>query len=116
MARRALQCAAVDQGAPKRQELWKQVKWLDDNRKITAQQRVWADAARWVGNHGAHDTEPNVLAGQPTITNVTKDDAEDTSEGFLRGLEPEHAGCEMLQLPFAKLRLLDVEPHDRRLD
>lgn len=77
MARRALQCATVEQGAPSGQ-LWQQIKWLDDNRKITSQQREWADAARWVGNHGAHDTEPNVSAGQPAISSVTKDDAEDT--------------------------------------
>jgi hypothetical protein len=41
---------------------------------------------------------------------------EDASEGLLRCLEPEHAGCETLQLPFAELRLLDVEPHDRGLN
>jgi hypothetical protein len=77
MARRALQCAAIEQGAPKG-KLAEQIKWLDDNRKITAQQRQWADAARWVGNHGAHDTEPNVPAGQPVITDVTHEDASDT--------------------------------------
>ena len=74
MARRSLQCAAVEQGAPAGQ-LWKQIKWLDDNRKITAQQREWADAARWVGNHGAHDTEPDLGAGKAVITAVTEDDA-----------------------------------------
>jgi hypothetical protein len=31
-------------------------------------------------------------------------------------LEPEHAGREMLQLPFAELWLLDVEPYDGGLD
>ncbi len=41
---------------------------------------------------------------------------EDASEGLLRCLEPEHAGSEMLQLPFAELRLCDVEPHDRVFD
>lgn len=80
MARRALQCAAVEQGATKGDALWKQIKWLDDNRKITAQQRDWADAARWVGNHGAHDTEPKVSQGNPVITNVDRDDAQDTLE------------------------------------
>lgn len=78
MARRALQCAAIEQGAPKEKKLWEQIKWLDENRKITAQQRQWADAARWVGNQGAHDTEPNVPAGQPVITEVTLEDASDT--------------------------------------
>lgn len=79
MARRALQCAAVEQGAPSG-KLATQIKWLDDNRKITTAQRQWADAARWVGNHGAHDTEPNVAEGQPVITNVTEEDARATVE------------------------------------
>jgi hypothetical protein len=78
MARRALQSATVEQGAPKGGKLWEQIKWLDDNRKITSQQRAWADAARWVGNHGAHDTEPDVPAGVPVITEVMEEDAGDT--------------------------------------
>jgi HEPN domain-containing protein len=78
MARRALQSAAVEQGAPKGKKLWEQIKWLDEDRKITQQQRRWADAARWVGNHGAHDTEPDVASGAPVITDVAQDDAEDT--------------------------------------
>jgi hypothetical protein len=82
MARRALQCAAVEQGAPVGRDwpLWKQIKWLDDNRKVTTQQREWADAARWVGNHGAHDTEPDVANGKPVITDVSADDAHATVE------------------------------------
>lgn len=79
MARRALQCAAVEQGAPSG-ELRRQIKWLDDNRKITAAQREWADVARWVGNQGAHNTEPNVAAGLPVITGVAEDDARATVE------------------------------------
>ena len=80
MARRSLQCAAVALGSPTGGEwpLWRQIKWLDDSRKITPEQREWADAARWVGNHGAHDTEPNVAAGQAVITDVTEEDAKDT--------------------------------------
>lgn len=77
MARRALQCAAVEQGAPGTDPLWKQIKWLDDNRKITPQQRRWADAARWVGNEGAHDAAHSV-AGQPVVTGVSKEDATET--------------------------------------
>jgi hypothetical protein len=77
MARRALQCSAVERGAPTA-KLWEQIKWLEENRKITPEQRQWADAARWVGNHGAHDTEPNVAAGSAVITDVTEDDAKDT--------------------------------------
>ncbi len=79
MGRRALQCACIERGAPAGQ-LHVQIKWLDDNRKITTEQRLWADAARWVGNHGAHDTEPNVAAGLPVITEVTKTDATETVE------------------------------------
>lgn len=78
MARRALQCSAVEQGAPKGKRLGDQIKWLGDNHKITAQQREWADAARWVGNHGAHDTEPDVGSGNPVITDVSQEDAEAT--------------------------------------
>jgi hypothetical protein len=80
MARRALQCSAVEQGVPTGKDwpLWKQIKWLDDNRKITTQQREWADAARWVGNQGAHDTEPDVALGKPVITDVTEEDARAT--------------------------------------
>jgi len=58
----------------------KQIKWLDDNRKIATPQREWADAARWVGSHGAHDTDPDVGAGKPVITAVTEDDARATVE------------------------------------
>lgn len=80
LARRALQCATVERGAPKGDPLWKQIRWLDDNRKITPEQREWADAARWVGNDGAHGTEPNVAAGQPVIVGVTEEDAKATVE------------------------------------
>jgi len=58
--------------------LWQQIEWLDENRKITSAQRSWADAARWVGNHGAHDTEPDVASGQPAISSVTAEDAAQT--------------------------------------
>jgi hypothetical protein len=80
MARRALQCAAVQQGAPAGQKLWQQIKWLDDNRKITAPQREWADVARWVGNNGAHNTEPGIADGQPVIVDVIEEDARATLE------------------------------------
>jgi hypothetical protein len=41
---------------------------------------------------------------------------DDASECLLGCSKAEHAGCEMAQLSFAELRLLDVEPHDRGLD
>lgn len=80
MARRALQCAAVEQGAPTGRDwpLWRQIEWLDNNRKITADQRRWADVARWVGNDGAHNTEPAVANGDPVIVGVGEGDARDT--------------------------------------
>ena len=78
MARRALQTAAIELGAPKGMKLWEQIKHLADNHLITAPQKDWCDAARWVGNHGAHDTEPDVKGGVIAITNVDKVDAEDT--------------------------------------
>lgn len=78
MARRALQTAAVQQGAPKGKKLWQQIADLDDRRIITPAQRKIADAARWVGNHGAHDTEPDVASGAVVITEVTEEDAKDT--------------------------------------
>lgn len=78
MARRALQCAAVEQGASKGKLLWQQIQELDEKRIITAKQRKWAEAARWIGNHGAHDTEPKTADGDPVITEVTKEDANDT--------------------------------------
>jgi Domain of unknown function (DUF4145) len=78
MARRALQCATVEQGAPRGQNLWQQIAWLDDNRKITLDQRRWADVARWVGNDGAHNTEPAIAEGDAVIVGVTQKDAEDT--------------------------------------
>lgn len=78
MARRALQTAAVNLGAPKGQQLWQQIKHLADSHLITGPQKTWADAARWVGNHGAHDTEPDVKNGVVAITEVTDDDAKAT--------------------------------------
>jgi hypothetical protein len=57
MARRALQSACIEQGAPHGHTLAQQIAWLDQNRKITEDQRRWCDAARWIGNDGAH---PNI--------------------------------------------------------
>ncbi len=78
MARRALQTAAVQQNAPKGKKLWQQIEDLETRRIITPTQRKIADAARWVGNHGAHDTEPDVASGAVVITDVTEDDAKET--------------------------------------
>ena len=78
MARRALQTAAVEIGAPKGKNLGVQIKYLEDNHLITTPQKNWCEAARWVGNHGAHDTEPDLQSGVVVITEVGKDDAEET--------------------------------------
>jgi hypothetical protein len=59
MARRALQCAAVEEGAPKGEQLWAQLQDLLKRGVIVKNMYDWAEAARWVGNHGAHDTEPD---------------------------------------------------------
>jgi hypothetical protein len=83
MARRALQNAAVEQGAPRKREngrdvsLWAQLNWLKTKARITHQQWVYADAVRWIGNHGAHDEEPELRDDDIlTITDVTAEDAE----------------------------------------
>jgi|GEM_PF-1196686 len=78
MARRALQCAAVQQGASAGLPLRKQIHWLDENGKITKSQRKWADAARWIGNEGAHENGPEIVDGQPIVTGVEREDAVDT--------------------------------------
>ncbi len=78
MARRALQSAAVAQGAPAEKKLWQQIKWLEEHRKITLDQKNWSEAARWVGNHGAHDTEFDAARGTVVVTDVTEADAGET--------------------------------------
>lgn len=112
MARRALQCAAVEQGAQTGKEwpLWKQIKWLDENRKITPSQHQLADAARWVGNHGAHDTEPDVGAGQPVITNVTDEDARDTIQLVEHLFETLYVAPKLAQDQLAKRGKLGEPP------
>lgn len=112
MARRALQCAAVQQEAPtgKAWPLWKQIAWLDENRKITPTQRQLADAARWVGNHGAHDTEPDVAAGQPVITNVTDGDARDTIQLVEHLFETLYVAPKMAEAQLAKRGKLSGGP------
>lgn len=75
MARRALQCAAVERGAPEDKRLWQQIAWLDEKRVITDKQRKWAEAVRWIGNHGAHETDAGTSQGGPFITAVTEADA-----------------------------------------
>jgi hypothetical protein len=64
MARRALQCAAVQQGATPGKKLWEQTQELLRSGAITKSMYEWTEAARWVGNHGAHDTEPDANGRQ----------------------------------------------------
>lgn len=78
MARRAMQSAAIEKGAAKKQ-LVKQVAELADQGKITLDLKEWADVVRWVGNDAAHP------GGQP----VTREDAEEVlmlAEQFLHVL------------------------------
>jgi hypothetical protein len=83
MARRALQNAAVQQGAPRVRPnghplpLALQLKWLVNEARITHQQWRYAEAVRYIGNHGAHTEEPDVRDDDIlTITDVTAEDAE----------------------------------------
>jgi hypothetical protein len=78
MARRAMQSAAIEKGATKKQ-LSDQVAELTNCGKITLDLKEWADAVRWVGNDAAHP------GGQP----VVKEDAEEVlklAEQFLHVL------------------------------
>ncbi len=56
--------------------LWQQVQELPKANVIRRQIYDWAEAARWIGNHGAHDTEPDTSNGKLGVTNVTKGDAD----------------------------------------
>jgi hypothetical protein len=78
MARRAMQSAALDQGATK-DKLSEQISELAKRGKITADLSEWANAVRYVGNDAAHP------GGEP----VTEDDAKavlDLAEQFLHVL------------------------------
>lgn len=109
MARRALQCSAVERGAPSG-KLWEQIRWLESNRKITPEQKQWADAARWVGNHGAHDTEPNVAGGAAVITDVTEEDAKATIQLVEHLFETLYVATKIAQEQLAKRGKLPQPP------
>ncbi len=53
MARRAIQAAALEKGAPDR-SLVEQIDWLEEQRLITPQMKQVAHAIRLAGNVGAH--------------------------------------------------------------
>lgn len=53
MARRAMQSAAIEKGATKKQ-LVEQIAELAAAGKITVDLKEWADVVRWVGNDAAH--------------------------------------------------------------
>jgi hypothetical protein len=81
IARRAVQAAALEQGAPDN-KLQHQIDWLDDQRKITPQMREMAHEIRLSGNDGAHP-------GKDGLQDVGKDQAEAVLaflEDFLRHL------------------------------
>jgi hypothetical protein len=66
MARRAVQMACREKGAPKG-DLVNQINHLAQSGIITKDLAEWATVVRWIGNDGAH---PNAL-------DVAPDDAED---------------------------------------
>ena len=57
MARRAIQRASVDRGAPGDRKLHAQIDHLADQGTITSEMKSWAHAIRDVGNDGAHPPE-----------------------------------------------------------
>jgi len=77
MTRRALQGAAIEQGAPAgpNDKLWKQIAWLKTNGKITETQFKNANTTRFIGNDGAHPTQTD--DGEDEVRNVDRDDASD---------------------------------------
>jgi hypothetical protein len=78
MARRAMQSAAIEKGASKKQ-LVEQIAELASKGQITVDLKEWADVVRWVGNDAAH----------PGGDAVTREDAEQVlklAEQFLHVL------------------------------
>ncbi len=78
LARRAMQSAAIDKGATKK-NLAEQMAELQIKGTITVDLREWTDVVRWVGNDAAH----------PGSEDVTEDDAKDIlslAEQFLHVL------------------------------
>lgn len=52
--------------------------WLQENGHITKVQRTSTEASRWLGNHGAHENEPEVDEhGEPYVAAVSQEDGED---------------------------------------
>jgi hypothetical protein len=99
MARRALQGGAIAQGAPTGKRvsgkgyytLAEQIAYLDEKRKITQQQREWAQAVRYVGNDGAHveDDEPfDELAAVEAVDEKDANQVIDLTETLLEALYP----------------------------
>jgi hypothetical protein len=79
LARRAIQAACVDKGAPEDKKLVDQISHLVTTGVVTKDLKTWADEVRYAGNDGAH----------PKDTAVSQDDAEDIlklAEQFLHVL------------------------------
>jgi len=68
MARRALQQAAEDTGAPKKDNLVNQIQWLFDQGFIDKATKNLADGVRYFGNYGAHPQDD-------LLAQVTQDNA-----------------------------------------
>lgn len=82
MVRRVIQGTCVHQGAPE-DKLHKQIDWLLEQRIITAKQKTWTDAVRWLGNHGAHPSKEEVDAGKSPLDKNEVEKALKIAEQFL---------------------------------
>lgn len=82
MARRVIQGACVHQGAD-HGNLVTQTEWLLSNHLITAKQKTWMDAVRWLGNMGAHPNKEEVAAGGNAVDADTVRAAVEVAEQFL---------------------------------
>jgi hypothetical protein len=102
MARRAVQAAALEQGAPDK-KLQLQIDWLDEERKITPQMREMAEEIRLSGNDGAHPDKDG-------LKDVDREQAEAVLiflEDFLRHLYQVPARLER-----ARAKVVDASPSE----
>lgn len=74
MFRRAVQSACLDKGAPKRDRIWAQIDWLEENHIVNVDLRDLAHEIRHFGNDGAHPDK------DPLEDGVSKEEAEQAFE------------------------------------
>ncbi len=102
IARRSVQAAAIEQGAPDK-KLQHQIEWLDEERKITPQMREMAEEIRLSGNDGAHPDKDG-------LKDVDREQAEAVLiflEDFLRHLYQVPARLER-----ARAKVVDASPFE----